>query len=57
MADFNKKGIFNIGHEKGIAIRNVLRKLDSNIQLNKIPPVYPERKAKNTNWYFIRTNL
>ncbi len=54
MPYFIKAGIFNKDHRNGLPIRDVLRNLDENNQLDKIPYVLPERKTKNTNWYFIR---
>ncbi|GAA5033862.1 hypothetical protein GCM10011506_26660 [Marivirga lumbricoides] len=54
MPDFIKNGVFEKDHRKGLPIRNVLRELDRNDQLGQIPAVHPERKAKNTNWYFVR---
>jgi hypothetical protein len=56
MPDFIKAGIFEKDHRSGLPIRAVLRELDKNNQLNKIPFVLPERKAKNTNWYLGRVN-
>lgn len=55
MPEFVKAGIFNKDYEReGLPIRNLLRKLDRNNELGKIPSVLPERKSKNTNWYFQR---
>lgn len=54
MPYFIKAGIFNKDHRNGKPIRDVLRDLDENNQLGMIPYVFPERKAKNTNWFFKR---
>lgn len=55
MPEFVKDGIFNKDYErKGLPIRKLLRKLDCNNELGKIPSLLPERKTKNTNWYFQR---
>ncbi|MEQ8219369.1 MAG: hypothetical protein RH981_14120 [Arenibacter sp.] len=51
---FIKKGIFPKDHRNGLPIREILRKLDRSHQLHLIPYVYPERKAKNTNWFFAK---
>lgn len=56
MSEFVKAGIFAKDHRAGLPIRKILRNLDKNNQLNKIPFVLPERKVKNTRWYFIREN-
>jgi hypothetical protein len=55
MPDFIKTGIFTKDNKKGKPIRDVLRALDSQNDLAKIPSVHPERKEKNTFWYFVRT--
>lgn len=55
MSEFIKAGIFNKNSEReGLPIRKLLRELDRNNELDKIPSVLPERKTKNTNWYFQR---
>lgn len=55
MPEFIKAGIFNKDYErKGLPIRKLLRELDRNNELNEIPSLLPERKTKNTNWYFQR---
>jgi hypothetical protein len=54
MPNFIKAGIFSKDNKKGLPIRNILRKLDSNNELNRIPSVIAERKAKNTFWFFGR---
>lgn len=57
MPDFMQAGIFTSNHRDGLPLRNLLRELDRNNQLNKIPSLLAERKTKNTNWFFIRTNV
>lgn len=54
MPDFIKAGIFAKDNKKGKPIREVLRALDNQDNLAKIPSVHPERKEKNTFWYFVR---
>lgn len=49
---FISKGIFPSDHREGLPIRKLLRDLDEERMLNLIPYVIPERKAKNTNWFF-----
>lgn len=56
MPEFIKVGIFNSDHRNGLSIRNLLRTLDKRNSLHKIPFVLPERKAKNTSWFFIKSN-
>lgn len=51
---FIQKGIFNSNQRDGLPIRNLLRKLDSEGRLKEIPYVHPERKGRNTNWYFVK---
>jgi hypothetical protein len=46
--------IFTHDHRGGLPIRQVLRTLDKSNNLPLIPSVLPERKKKNTNWFFIR---
>lgn len=50
-----KAGVFSKDRKEGLPLREVLRDLDKNGQLKLIPSALPERKAKNTNWFFIRT--
>lgn len=49
---FIENGIFKRNNKDGLPIRQLLRELDKENQLNKIPYVYAERKEKNVNWYF-----
>jgi hypothetical protein len=55
MPYFIKAGIFPKDHKKGKPIRDVLRALDKQNDLTRIPCLHPERKEKNTFWYFVRT--
>ena len=49
---FIENGIFNKDNREGLPIRKVLRNLDAENSLDKIPYVHAERKPKTTNWYF-----
>lgn len=49
---FIKNGIFNKDYKEGLPIRKILRALDDENSLDKIPYVHAERKPKITNWYF-----
>lgn len=49
---FIKNGIFNKDYREGLPIRKILRELDKENSLDKIPYVHAERKTKITNWYF-----
>ena len=50
---FVDAGIFKKDYDRpGLPIRNVLRELDENNQLDLIPYVVVERKEKKSNWYF-----
>ncbi|UXX81055.1 hypothetical protein N7E81_08075 [Reichenbachiella carrageenanivorans] len=55
MPDFIKAGIFTKDHKKGLPIRKILRALDEQNALSKIPFVHAERQEKHTFWYFVRT--
>ena len=53
MDDFVDAGIFKKDYDRsGLPIRNLLRELDKNNQLDLIPYVVVERKERNSNWYF-----
>lgn len=52
MPEFIKVGIFSKDNKNGLPIRKLLRELDKKNELDKIPYVFPDRKEKNTNWYF-----
>ena len=54
MPEFIKAGVFIKDHRNGLPIRKVLRELDEENELDRIPYVLPERKMKNTFWYFVR---
>lgn len=56
MPEFIKNGIFEKDYRNGLPIRNLLRDLDKKNELGLIPYVYPERKHKNTNWFFVDRN-
>lgn len=51
---FIKNGIFAKDNKDtpGLPIRNLLRKLNKNNELKRIPYVIAEHKTKNINWYF-----
>lgn len=53
---FIEKGIFTHNHKDGLPIRDFLRNLDANHQLNLIPQIYFEQKDVNKNWYFIKSS-
>lgn len=53
---FIEKGIFGSDYKNGLPIRNLLRDLDEQNNLSAIPYVVPERKLKNTSWFFVNTN-
>ena len=57
MSEFIKNGIFEKDYRNGLPIRNLLRDLDKKNELGLIPYVYPERKNKNTNWFFVNRNI
>ena len=52
MPNFIEAGIFEKDQKEGLPIRNILRGLDRVRSLHFIPYVRPERKAKNTYWFF-----
>jgi len=51
---FIRDGIFPKDEKNGLPIRKILRQLDAKKQLSDIPFVLAERKAQNTNWFFVR---
>ncbi len=53
MLDFIKAGVFTEDRKRGLPIRKILRELDEANELSKIPNAYPDRKIKNTKWYFV----
>jgi hypothetical protein len=56
MPEFVKNEIFAKDHRNGLPIRKLLRDLDKSNQLKLIPFAFAERKAANTNWYFVRSS-
>ena len=52
MSLFIEKGIFTSNHRDGLPIRNLLRLLEKNNQLDLIPHAEYEQKAQNKNWFF-----
>jgi len=54
MPHFIEAGLFVKDEKNGLPIRKVLRTLDEENALDKIPTLHPERKDKNTFWYFVR---
>lgn len=49
-----KAGLFTKDKKKGLPIRQVLRQLDKESALSKIPAVHLERKENTVYWYFVR---
>lgn len=47
-------GVFTKDNKKGLPLRKVLRKLDKENALDKIPFVHAERNEKDTYWYLVR---
>lgn len=54
MPDLIKAGIFYKDIRKGLPLREVLRALDEEKALDKIPFVHAVRNEKNTYWYLVR---
>jgi hypothetical protein len=54
MPYFILAGIFPSDHNNGRPIRDLLRKLDADKKLRRIPFAVAERKIKNTSWFFRR---
>jgi hypothetical protein len=54
MPELIKAGVFKKDHRNGLPLRDILRTLDKNNELDKIPFVHAERKDKNTFWYLVR---
>jgi len=46
--------VFTKDVKNGLPLRKVLRKLDADNQLSKIPLLHAERVHDNTYWYFVR---
>ncbi|SDX90481.1 hypothetical protein SAMN05444411_11158 [Lutibacter oricola] len=47
-------GVFVKDYKKGLPLRKVLRALDKDNSLDKIPFIHAERKEKNVYWYIVR---
>lgn len=54
MPSLIKAGVFNKDEKKGLPLRKVLRALDKDNTLDKIPFVHPERKGIDTYWYLVK---
>lgn len=54
MPAFIEAGIFTKDIKKGLPFRKILRELDKENALEKIPFVHAERKEKDTYWYLVR---
>lgn len=52
---FIKRGIFAKNNQDGLPIRDFLRRLDENHNLQLIPQVHFEQMDKSKKWYFIKT--
>lgn len=57
MPEFIKAGVFPTDQKNGLPIRKVLRELDDRNKLYQIPYAYDERKAVNTNWFFVNAKV
>lgn len=49
-----KAGVFAKDNKKGLPLRKVLRALDKENKLDKIPSVHAERKESNVYWYLVQ---
>lgn len=56
MPMFIQKGIFSSNHRDGLPLRKLLRDLDNDGVLNRIPYVTVVRNKTNRNWYFAPIN-
>lgn len=54
MPQLIEKGIFVRDKKNGQPIRKVLKELDANNELNKVPAVHAERVQDNTYWYIVK---
>ncbi|HLT42931.1 MAG TPA: hypothetical protein VKZ95_09525 [Sphingobacteriaceae bacterium] len=54
MPDLVKAGIFKKDEKSGLPLRKILRALDEQNALDKIPSVHPERIEKSTYWYLVK---
>ncbi len=48
-------GVFVKDERKGLPIRKVLRRLDANSQLDKIPSAHGEKDGEAVYWYFVQS--
>lgn len=55
MPELIKAGVFVKDTKAGKPLRDILRELDKNNALSKIPFVHAERKDENTYWYIVRS--
>jgi len=55
MPELIKAGVFVKDNKAGKPLRDILRELDKNNALGKIPFVHAEREDKNTYWYIVRS--
>jgi hypothetical protein len=46
--------VFKKDEKKGLPLRKVLRALDKEGMLNKIPSIHAERRSQNVYWYIVR---
>ena len=51
---FIEKGIYSKDHRNGLPIRNTLRMLDEENQLQLLKNVKVVRHETNRNWYFVK---
>jgi hypothetical protein len=54
MPSLVEANIFNKDEKKGLPLRKVLRALDKDDMLKKIPSVHAERRSENIYWYIVR---
>lgn len=54
MPDLIKAEVFTKDKKRGLPIRKVLRELDKDSALAKVPTVHAERKLDSVYWYFVR---
>ncbi len=54
MKSLIQEGVFTKDVKNGLPLRKVLRKLDAENQLDKIPLLHAERVHENTYWYFVK---
>lgn len=49
-----EKGVFNVDKKNGLPLRQVLREMDKNKELESLPRLFAERIEPNVFWYFLR---